>query len=569
MATSYALHASATFHGRIVEETFVRSGSAVEIGRGGAFAVPVPDDRDFVARVLWTGSSSCVVKDGLGDTFELSPGNDVVLDASGVHLRLSLVRRVRVAWLEPWSVRGSLAWFAVVLIATVLTMQAVWVEKYQCVLAGSFLPGVADVGGPLLWVLAPTAAFALAVGALVMSTELRRVGGPLLLSAACLAVPVAYTASGATWMTGDELLANGFAFCFPEPSQGGGGARHMSAEYLARLLRKDFEGEDRGVIEDRIERPDAEKKADREFLPAGNLGPVTKMGGAEDTARRPVRSVVEESQVRPKRREPKVPLVADQGQPVQQRPPEEDRQDGVADGAEIRAEDERRDPAELPAEEERGWGVPDWYDEQDQALEQLEIELALQIAKRRLAIDPDDPTALSILSYYQYLAEDYQDALRTYDRFIELFPEEAAGYNNKALVYKRLGDYKKEEGLYREALAIEPQDETALNNLAVNLAHQGRYDEALAVMDQLEVIDPNDPYADLHRSKIHAEMGHEEQALKHLELALEGMDKLDTLHHIEFRQDIRLDPSFAKLRETNRFRTILARYYGKDSPLQE
>ena len=79
----------------------------------------------------------------------------------------------------------------------------------------------------------------------------------------------------------------------------------------------------------------------------------------------------------------------------------------------------------------------------------------------------------------------------------------------------------------------------------------------------------DDPYADLHRSKIHAEMGHEDLALGYLEKALDGMDKLDTLHHIEFRQDIRLDPSFAKLRETHRFRTILSRYYGDDSPLQE
>jgi hypothetical protein len=569
VATTYALHASASFHGRVVEETFVRSGEAVEIGSTRELAVPVPEGREWLARVLWTGTRSCVVKDGEGGTFDLEPGHDVVIDTETVRLRLSLVPRVRLAWMEPWSIRGSLAWFAVVLMASVLAMQAVWVEQYQCVLATSFLPGVGDVGGPVLWALAPVAAFAIAVGALVMSTELRRVGGPFLLAAACLLLPVGYTVTGATWMTGDELLANTFGFCFPPDPTGGPSSHRMSAEYLARLLRKDFEGEEQGVFEERIERPPSEKKAEREFLPAGSLGPVTKMGGAEDTARRPVRTVVEESRIRPKRRTPEVPLVTTTGEPVKESPPEDDDKDGVADGAEAEAEDQDRDPAEAPAEEERGWGVPDWYDEEDQAMDNLEIQLALQIARRRLAIDPNDPTALSILSYYQYLAEDYTDALRTYDKFIALYPEEAAGYNNKALVYKRLGDYRKEEGLYREALAIEPLDETALNNLAVNLAHQGRYDEALAVMQQLETIDPKDPYADLHRSKIHAQMGQDEEAFRYLETALEGMNQLDTLHHIEFRQDIRLDPSFAKLRESHRFRAILTRYYGKDSPLQE
>src|SRR5687768_3904727 len=101
MASSYALHASASFHGRIVEETFVRSGEAVEIGATGSFAVPVPEGRDFVARVLWTAPAACIVQDGLGGTMPLEPGRDVVLEAGAVHLRLSLVPKVRLAWLEP------------------------------------------------------------------------------------------------------------------------------------------------------------------------------------------------------------------------------------------------------------------------------------------------------------------------------------------------------------------------------------------------------------------------------------------------------------------------------------
>jgi hypothetical protein len=64
-------------------------------------------------------------------------------------------------------------------------------------------------------------------------------------------------------------------------------------------------------------------------------------------------------------------------------------------------------------------------------------------------------------------------------------------------------------------------------------------------------------------------MGNDDEALRYLEKALEGMKELDTLHHIEFRQDIRIDPSFEKLRQTHRFRAILVRYYGDDSPLQE
>ena len=88
-------------------------------------------------------------------------------------------------------------------------------------------------------------------------------------------------------------------------------------------------------------------------------------------------------------------------------------------------------------------------------------------------------------------------------------------------------------------------------------------------MDELETLDAGNPYADLHRSKIHAANGEEERAFEYLEKALQGMERLDTLHHIEFRQDIRVDPAFANLRKTARFRAILWRYYGSDSPVQE
>jgi tetratricopeptide (TPR) repeat protein len=164
---------------------------------------------------------------------------------------------------------------------------------------------------------------------------------------------------------------------------------------------------------------------------------------------------------------------------------------------------------------------------------------------------------------------DYEAAKDTYDKYIELYPEDAAGYNNKALIYKRLAEYDTEENLYRVALAMEPNDVTAMNNLAVVLGHQGRYDEALAIMAQLELLDPGDPYADLHRSKIYADMGEDARALEYLDAALRGMQELDTLHHIEFRQDIRVDPSFEALRATKAFRELLWSYYGEDPPLQE
>ena len=100
-----------------------------------------------------------------------------------------------------------------------------------------------------------------------------------------------------------------------------------------------------------------------------------------------------------------------------------------------------------------------------------------------------------------------------------------------------------------------------MSNLAVNLAAQERYDEALAIMGQRDRLEPDDPYGDLHRAKIYASRGDAELALTLLDDALAGMQRLDTLHNIEFRQDIRLDPAFRVLREDPRFNDLLVRYY--------
>jgi len=487
----YAVHASASFFGEVVEETFVDRGHAVQIGNTDAMALPVPEGQPWLARVEWHAPALATVVDGRGEEYLLTPDRSVVIEAGPVSLTLRLVQRYLLRRTEDIQWWGSLAWFTMVFAATLLSWQGNLLYTHRCDWFG-------------------------------------------------IDCPVVMVGTGA------------------------GGV--YTAEYLARLLREDYAGSDQGTIE-RGDRETGDRENDSFYLPAGAEGPITQMGGAEETAPEEVRtpqSAEEDEDASP---EPVAPLVADEGvgTPVPLIEASDDASDAVAEGADGGQDDKTVDPAE----DKEGWGVQDWYDAEDSQMEALEIQLMLRAARERLRIDPNDPEALSVLSYYQYLAQDYAAAERTYEKFIRLYPDASAGYNNKALIYKRLGQYKKEEGLYRVALALTPDDETALNNLAVCLAHQGRYNEALAVMRHLEVIDPDDPYADLHRAKIHAEMGDDEKALAYLEQALQGMAKLDTLHHIEFRQDIRIDPSFEKLRHSRRFHAILSRYYGNDSPLQE
>lgn len=480
-------------------------GEPVRIGGAPPFSLPLPADVSWLADVRWTRDGSARITDATGRQFALGPDETLEMGLGDIEVDLELAPQFQLRRSEGTSWQLSTGWLVVVLLFTIFTS---WYE--------------------LLW---------------SRACEIGGVTPELAVMLGCVA------------------------------SDAGGGAGGLDAEYLARLLKEDYAGEEDGFIQ-REERPDADREAQDVFMPSGGRGPITKMGGAEEVGPDSIKAPRTEELPEPEKLEAaedqalQVPALPEEvGTPIEAEPLEglEDQEGEGADD-----EDAGEDPlSEAATEEEEGWGLQDWYDEKDAIIDQLEIDRTIEVAERRLKIDPNDPAALSLLSYYQYLDEDYDAAEKTYDRYIEIRPEDAAGFNNKALIYKRRGDYETEERLYRVALALEPMDVTAMNNLGVNLAHQGRHAEALAVMDQLEVLDPGDAYADLHRAKIHAEMGNDAKALEYLEKSLVGMAKLDTLHHIEFRQDIRLDPSFAKLRKTKAFRDILYKYYGDDAPVLE
>ena len=506
--STFALRVVAHYYGVIVEETFAPQGAEIVLGNTDAIAVPVPQGSEYIARCKWTGRSTLSVLDGRGRQHTIVPDEPVNLIVGPVRLELSVVPRYLVVRSGDSRWWEAMPWLSMVLAATLLMGQSGILVENRCPWLGGINPSV------------------------------------------------------------DEWLQ-----CEAEQGGGSGLSDFPVAEYLERLLQEDYAGEDRGIISD-SEHEDAEREREDYYLPAGQDGDVAQMGGAEDvgpdeirTPEAPEEAIAEAGAAE---EEPEMaietdsPVVEPEPEPL---PVEDEGIDGVAEAepTEELGEEEEMTP---PEEEKEGWGVQDWYDEADARREAREIEFMTEYANQRLRIDPNDPGALSILSYYQYLDEDFEGALATYDKYIAQLPEEGSGYNNKALVYKRQGDYETEERLYRIALAFSPNDVTTLNNLAVCLAHQGKIAEAKLIMEQLETLDPGDAYAELHRAKIYAESGETEKVYEHLRLALQGMAELDTLHHIEFRQDIRVDPSFESMRRDPTFRAILIEYYGKETPLQ-
>lgn len=353
-----------------------------------------------------------------------------------------------------------------------------------------------------------------------------------------------------------HLLALLFSLFFPPA--GGPVAPEPSIEYLTRLLRGDTAGESTGVVAIREHKVASETKIESYYLPAGSAGPITESGGGRRVGRQR-----RSADPRPQKGEDAAmavqPLGSTEGLEPQDAPPAPDIDD-LADPLATPDGVQEQQPESI--ERKEGFGLTDWYDTEDARKDAEEVRQTIELANQLLKLDPDNLYGLSIKSYYQYLAMDLEGAHATYDRMLQLDGTSGATWNNLALVYKRNGDWKKEEELYMTALMMEPDQDNTLINLALCYGHQGRFDEALATMKRVEATLPDDPYADLHRAKIYALMGKEEESYRFLRKSLKEMRKLDTLHNIEYQQDIRVDPAFDKMRETPRFKRLLMKYYG-------
>ena len=234
---------------------------------------------------------------------------------------------------------------------------------------------------------------------------------------------------------------------------GGAGAPEPSPEYIARLLEGDYKGADHGVIAEHTDRPQGGVEIKSYYLQPGSAGPTDRIGGAKNVGARH-----KDGDPNAKEKAAVAEHLEDVGATNQ---PDDPADDVVADAQDPGEDEEAEDKA---VEINEGWGLNDWYDTADARKDAQEIQKQLDRSRQILRIDPDDPYALSIRAYYEYLAMDQTAARKTYEHILKLYPEDAAAWNNVALTYKREGDYKTEEEDYRISLQYGPDEPNTLNN---------------------------------------------------------------------------------------------------------
>ncbi|MGI6022943.1 MAG: tetratricopeptide repeat protein [Methanoculleus sp.] len=108
----------------------------------------------------------------------------------------------------------------------------------------------------------------------------------------------------------------------------------------------------------------------------------------------------------------------------------------------------------------------------------------------------------------------YKEAIRCYDRALEIDPEDAIAWSNKGNSLNKLGRYDEAIRCCDRALEIDPEDAIAWNNKGAALANLGRYDEAIRCCDHTLEIDPEYAIAWNNKGAALANLGRYDEAIQ-------------------------------------------------------
>ena len=172
-----------------------------------------------------------------------------------------------------------------------------------------------------------------------------------------------------------------------------------------------------------------------------------------------------------------------------------------------------------------------------------------------------------VAKYYRFRAELYLDelnqpdkALIDFNKSIEISPNSAVNYYNRAFYYDEMSDFDKSLSDFKKAYELDPNDEIYLYMLSTTLYDAGDYDEALKYYKEYLEIEEDD-YITASVGEIYDQKGQYELALKYYNRAIELDDKDDyyyllrgNLYHLklnnnsnaleDFNKAIELDPEY-------------------------
>ena len=97
----------------------------------------------------------------------------------------------------------------------------------------------------------------------------------------------------------------------------------------------------------------------------------------------------------------------------------------------------------------------------------------------------------------------YDEAIKNYQKAIELDPNNPFFYNGLAIIYANLSDYKKAMETFDKALSISPDDKNILLNKMNSMINSSLFKESIPIISKIIELDPTDAYSYFERGAIY------------------------------------------------------------------
>ncbi len=181
----------------------------------------------------------------------------------------------------------------------------------------------------------------------------------------------------------------------------------------------------------------------------------------------------------------------------------------------------------------------------DEAREQFE---------KSIAVIPTD-IALSNLGTIRYFEEEFEEAVRLYEKLLDLDDGQHQHWGFLAAAYNQVGAgrdtvnelYKQAALIAEKQKEINPQNPEVLCDLAGYYTELGYHSRAQELLDKVFTIAPHNVMILGRMGEIYESLGERERALEMIESALKGGYPVDEIQRIPDLKDLRNDPRFSEI----------------------
>ncbi|MEI0566034.1 tetratricopeptide repeat protein [Brachyspira pulli] len=148
-------------------------------------------------------------------------------------------------------------------------------------------------------------------------------------------------------------------------------------------------------------------------------------------------------------------------------------------------------------------------------------EEAIKNYNKSIDLDPNNSYAYNNRGLAKNNLEQYFNALKDYDKAIELDPNNSVIYYNRGVAKTHLWQYEEAIEDYNKAIELDHNNSTAYYNRGLVKSYLGQYKEAIEDYNKTIELDPNNSHAYNNRGNAKDDLGRYKEAIKDYDKAIE------------------------------------------------